>query len=217
MRELMRRRLSQAGHARMPDAIADLALGLNILGELCRDVELIPGDEIDKILKRGMNALVMLAERQESELRDADPVERFRSLLANALAGRRCHLCSETGGIPETPHAFGWNEHDGQGPMVGWGSKDIVCLLPEVAVKVCRDLTQGGEGWTISTRSLQKQLDQKGVLVETEKHGGRGTYTVRKTIAGARHAVLAVRRSWIFPTDCDQSDQPGRGEAGDEW
>ena len=68
-----------------------------------------------------------------------------------------------------------------------------------------------GDSLDIQPRTLHKRLAERGFLVSKEPC--RETFTVRRSLAGARRSVLHLHAGSLMRREPDQPDQPPGGEA----
>lgn len=84
--ELRDRFVGQFPHARTPDVVANLLLGLRYLLRFAEEVGTIDRSERVQLWQRGTTAFRLVAEQQGEHQRAADPVARFPELLAAILS-----------------------------------------------------------------------------------------------------------------------------------
>jgi hypothetical protein len=196
------------GHKRMPEILANLATALSYWFEFCVEIGALSAVEFEQRWRACHGALEAVAAAQGEHQLGSDPVYRFVELLSTAIASGRAHLAGEHGGEPEHPESWGWRlvmvgagdyerpEWRPQGSRVGWIVDHEVFLDPDAsyaaAQVVGRDV---GESIPVMAKTLHKRLDERGVLVSTDR--GRHTLTVRHVIEGRRREVLHVRRDLL--------------------
>ena len=181
-------------HARTPDIVAHLALGLRHFLCLARNVGAVTEQEAEGLWGRGWHALIDAAEAQAEHHTAAEPAAHFRRLLAGVLASGRGHLASPTGGVPaDCPESWGWRRedtHEGvcwrpQGRRVGWLDGADLYLEPEAAFAEAQELArQQGDKLSISPKTLHKRLKEKGLLKSWDEKRQRNT--VRRTLEGKK-------------------------------
>ncbi|WP_234554980.1 hypothetical protein [Thermus caliditerrae] len=202
-------------HGRTTDAAARLHATLELLEGYWATLDLEVGREAV------LAALKGAAARQEEYQKDADPVERFPSLLLSALAAGRAHLedlqGQEEGEPPKDPHLWGWEWQANlsghpeaasgrwvpRGPAIGWVPENPevrgLYLNPEATYAVLSRLaTENGEGLP-SPRTLWKRLGERGVL-HTAQEGGETRYLVRVRVGGRLTRVAHLRGSYLAET-----------------
>jgi len=76
-----------SGHNRTPNLYADMMIGLTAWLDYAREISAIDGDEYERYLTRGRTAIIRAIVAQAHDQLTQDPVERFRRLVATAVAG----------------------------------------------------------------------------------------------------------------------------------
>src|SRR5215216_498770 len=132
-----------SGHNRTPNLYADMMIGLTAWLDYAREISAIDGDEYERYLTRGRTAIIRAIVAQAHDQLTQDPVERFRRLVATAVAGGRAHVRdAETGGHPSDPLGWGWelsergefSEYVARGAPIGYLADDGLYLHPGSAV-----------------------------------------------------------------------------------
>ncbi len=217
------------GHARTPDAIANLAIGWDIFLRYASDSGALSGDEVAALWSRVWEGLAGAGERQAAHQADQEPTQRFRELLASVIAAGEAHVASATGGEPGIPERWGWrevlvgtgehqrNEWRPQGSRVGWVEDDHLYLDLEVALaEVNRLGSATGGGVQMGSKTLAKRMAQRGLLTATEP-GPHGGLSVRRNLEGTRRRVHQVRADLVGAEETVQSVQtapePARGRS----
>lgn len=226
----LRAQASRKGqHRRVPDTVAELALGLVAFLDFARDLGALVSGQVEDFWTRGWEALIQIGEAQAHHQDAFDPVSRFLELVSSALGSGHAHVADPAGGRPGNAIAWGWRCDDtGSVPLgtcIGWVDGDNLYLDPNVSFKVAQQMSGSGDGILISSRTLSKRLHERGYLTTTEQH--RGHLTVRRILAGERRNVLHLTPSALFPrrksaqsAQSVQDDQePGQNgdSRGDQW
>jgi hypothetical protein len=194
--ELRNRVLASGQHARTPENVANLAVGFRFFLTFATEAGALTKDEANQIWMRGWKAVGEAAKAQDGPQHDAEPTGKFLRLIAAALASGRAHIAAEQGNVPdERPEAWGWrpnsNGHDAQGKRIGWIKDGIVYLEPDAAFAEAQELAaKQGESLPIAPRTLWKRMKEKRLLSAFD--GTRERLTVRRTLQGAQHEVIAV-------------------------
>lgn len=212
--ESLRDRILRAGHhARMPEAVAQLIIGLQTFLQFAVDIRAIDEQESSVIWHRGLMALVTVGRAQRSFLEGQEPVQRFLSIIRAAIAAGNAHLAeAPNGGHPDNAEGYGWRLRtlsngdtiwDPMGDRVGWIVGNDLLLEPNAAFTVAQRIAHTqGQPISISQQVLHKRLFEKGVLFDTEKNRG---YKTRRWINGIRTPVLALRLAVLGAMPTGQS------------
>jgi hypothetical protein len=219
----LRAHASRSGvHARTPDLVANLAVGLEVFLDFAKEVGAVTKAEAETLWREGWEALSATAERQTKQQEAADTTRRFIDLLAAAVSSGQAHLAGRDGREPENAEAWGWRakpagsalipreEWQPQGPTVGWVDGDCVYLDPEAAYAAVQRLG-GAEPITIACSTVGRRLSERGLLI---REGERDELKVRRTLAGAIHRVWYLRPGTLMSVEPAQPAQPPEGAAG---
>lgn len=196
-------------HKRTPSIVADLAVGLRHFLDFACSVGAISHDESERLYQQWWAALNEAAKRQGVLQESSEPTQRFLETISAAIGTGRAHVARVNGNAPYDAAAWGWrkfgNDWQSQGRCIGWVDGESLYLEPTAAFAEAQELAgKTGEGITISLRTLQKRLHERGLLVSSEQ--SRQTNTVRKEIEGKRRAVLHLKVDSLTYTTTDQPD-----------
>src|SRR5262249_61812435 len=98
-------------HPRTLDIVSELLASFEKFADYGEEVGGLTEEEAQGLYDRLCNALVLLAEQQNREGEDQDPVERYLSLVRSALLTGEAHLADTSGGPPpEDADRWGWVE-----------------------------------------------------------------------------------------------------------
>jgi hypothetical protein len=140
----------------------------------------------------------------------------FLRLLRAALASGRAHVADPHGGAPPHARAWGWKgqtrfsgnglddtieqiEWQPQGRRVGWVDGEDLYLEPEASYAEAQRLAgEQGESLAVTSETLRRRLNQKGLLVTREDR--RQKLTVRVNLEGVRRTVLHLYAESVSPT-----------------
>lgn len=183
-------------HSRLPEAIANLALGWRYFLDYAVDSNAMEERESKEWWVTGWVALIEAAKAQAHYRTNDNPAVRFLSLLQSAVAAGKAHLADEKGSAPENETAWGWREGDQawrpQGDRVGWVKEKQVYLNPDNAMLVVqRYANESGESIPLTAEMLPKQLKTKGLLASTDET--RGTLYIRRSLEGKNRKVLHIK------------------------
>jgi hypothetical protein len=207
--ELRSRDRSQAIHARLPAALAQVQSGWEIFLRFALEsgaIEPVERAELDRRSERALKEMVGL---QASYHQASDSALRFVALLRAALACGLAHVADRLGRTPESPGSWGWwCEQNGRGwvakgTRIGWlGGSDL--FLEPVASYQAAQKVAGPEHFVVSQQTLHRRLRERGLLASTD--GGREMVQVRRTLEGSPRQVLHMRSS-----DLAEQDTASRG------
>ena len=217
------RAIGVGAHARTPDVVASLALGLETFLQFATEVGAITDARAGELRDAGWKALVDAAAAQAEHQASEEPTQQFRELLEAAIGGGDAHLAdARTDEKPENPGRWGWryglDEWRPRGKRIGWLAGDGSLLLePGVAFAVAQRMARDqGIALLVNQRTLWKRLHEKGLLASRDSRGGRNT--TRATIDGNRKTVIHLIPGALLPEDDPNgpNDPPPdeRGESG---
>ena len=208
-------------HARTPDTIANLLIGLRYLLKFAESRGAITRIEREQLWRRGQSALRIVAEQQGEHQRAADPVARFPEMLAAIVTSGRGHIAGADGkepGIPPCPEAWGWQGREyrsgtgetnlsyyAQGNKIGWTVGDELYLDPDSTYAALVELARDqGQAFPVTSQTLYRRLKEAGLLIRFEPD--RTMYPI--TLEGKRHRVLILAASTLLGKP-GQSGQSG--------
>ncbi len=222
--EALRSEATRGGHARTPEIISNLAVGLRHFLAFAQEAGTLSHQEAQDLWQRGWQALTQAADAQARHLLSGEPTRRYLELLSAALSSGRAHVADVEGGAPLNPGAWGWREHtvgtgmferqewQPQGDRIGWTEGDDLYLQPNAAFNVAKRLgNESGDGISITPRTLNKRLHERRLLASVDQ--AREVLTVRRTICGKREDTLHFYMSALMCGKPDQPDQPDHAKA----
>lgn len=184
----------QAAHMRIPEILAHLAVGIDLLTSFARDRGVLSEDEIRDLSQRTRQVLLALGKRHGQRVREEDPAEVFLSTLTAMLAQGTAQLASREG----TEEPVG---------MIGWKDTRHALLIPEAARQVvARFLREGGGHFPHSARALNEALEARGALEKGAD--GKGPRLVK--IRGKGRRVMQIPLHMLEP------DEPVENNDGDQ-
>ncbi len=195
-------------HGRLPEVIANLAMGWRYFLDYATDCMALTKEEADAWWNTGWAALIEAAKKQTHYRADENPAVRFLKLLESAIVAGKAHIADEKGDAPDDPEAWGWRLIEqfwrSQGDRVGWVKEGQVYLDPDAAmVVVQRFANETGEAIPVTSETLAKRLKQKGLLASTDE--ARGTLCLRRKLEGRNHNVLHVKWDEDCRVDCQEN------------
>jgi hypothetical protein len=184
-REHRARFTEKAAHLRIPEILAHLALGIDLLTSFARDMGALSEPEIENLAQRTHRALLNLGEAHGHRVREEDPAEVFLSTTGAMLAQGAVAL-AQRDSLAEVDN------------LIGWRDGEYAYLIPEAAHHaVGRFLRDGGGHFPYSARALNKALDARGALVKGPD--GKGPRLVK--IRGKAQRVLQIPISLLEPEE----------------
>jgi hypothetical protein len=203
-RAQLRNKARQAGHARTPGIIADLALGWRYFLNFAVEIGVLMPNERDNLVIEVWEALLNAAAQQREEIVEQDPGRRFLRLLASIVSSGRVHVTDRSGDRPLTPEVWGWRQEPSsagdswkpQGKQVGWVDGNDLFLDPEIAyAEVQRLGEEQGERLALGKQSIYRHLKEMGLLASHE----RNKTTNRRVLQGLERAVLHITVGALTP------------------
>jgi hypothetical protein len=226
--ELRDRFVDQFPHARTPDIVANLLIGLRYLLRFAEGVGAIDRHQREDLWRRGEVAFRALAEQQGEHQRAADPVARFPEMLAAIVSSGRGHIAGADGkepGVPPSAEAWGWEAREqrtglgevrvsyhARGCKIGWVVGDELYLDPDSTYAALAELVrEQGQAYSVTQQTLYRRLKEAKTLLRTD--GERTTYPV--TLEGVRRRVLVLAPSTLLgkPGQPGQPGQTGQNQA----
>lgn len=226
--ELRDRFVGQFPHARTPDIVANLLIGLRYLLRFAESVGAIDRHQREEFWRRGEAAFRALAEQQGEHQRAADPVARFPEMLAAVVSSGRGHIAGADGkepGVPPSVEAWGWEAREqrnglgevrvsyhARGCKIGWVVGDELYLDPDSTYAALSELArEQGQAYPVTQQTLFRRLKEAGALLRTESE--RTTYPV--TLEGVRRRVLVLAPSTLLgkPGQLGHPGQTGPNQA----
>jgi len=200
------RAIGVGAHARTPDVVASLALGLETFLGFATEVGAITDTQVSQIWDAGWKALIDAAAAQAEHQASEEPTQQFREHLEAAIGGGDAHLANaQTDEKPDNPGRWGWRygleEWRPRGKRIGWVAADGSLLLePGVAFAMAqRTAREQGIALPVNQRTMWKRLHEKGLLASREVTRGRNT--TRATIDGNRKTVIHLIPGALLPED----------------
>jgi hypothetical protein len=189
-------------HLNIPETLAQLLIGWDMMLEHALSVSAITKEKQDELLRTGFETLVKLGQQQEERILAERPTGKFLDILSNLFAQKRIYVRSkQTGEEPENYEQWGWDRKetdDGDKPMlgpaaefIGWldEEENLVFLLSEASHKaVTRFAREQGEPLTLTKKSLHMQLAQEGILIPSD-----GKRIFDKKIGGKTNKVIQLK------------------------
>jgi hypothetical protein len=142
-------------HARTPEIVANLMLGLRYFLRFAVEVKAVSADDAKEVREKAWRALGRGAAAQTRGQASEEPARRFVNLIAAALdRGDAC--------LREAATAKPLDNEKGR--CIGWTTDDgLVLLNPESAYATAHELSrQQGETFPVRMKTLGKRLEERG-------------------------------------------------------
>jgi len=175
-------------HARIPEVVAWLHIGLDAGLGYAVHAGAISQDERKRWLTTGWRVLLELAEKQARRIEEEKPAVKFINALSEMLAA----------GEAKTELLTSWREDEDEvkakpDNFVGWEDRDWFYLLPEIVYRrVVRFYRDQDVNFPVTARTLWKHLEAEG-LIFTESTASEARRIVQKKIGGRKYRVLQLR------------------------
>jgi hypothetical protein len=172
-------------HNRTPAIYGDLMITLEELLYFATEIGALDESQATFQRERAKMAVLAAIQRQAEYLGSADPVERYRDLLREAIASGNAHL-RVPGGVP------------GPGVHLGWTTPEGTFLYPDVSLSLARRIAESvGEPLPFSGQTMNKSLYERGWLVATNLDKKRKSIAVRKRVEGRTETVLHLKSGFL--------------------
>jgi Bifunctional DNA primase/polymerase, N-terminal len=206
-------------HRRVPDIVANLALGLKYFLDYAIDSKAIRISEKEKIWAEWWATLCKAGQHQDEHHRANNPALRFLELLSTAISSGKAHIASLDGEHPlKNPEAWGWREKvigtgeyqrcewQERGERIGWVHRENLFLDPDASLSVVQKVGREiGDQLSITPKTLNKRLKEERLLKAVDFT--RETLTVRKTLEGRQRNVLCLDINSLSPLEEDKSPE----------
>lgn len=211
-----------ASHPRAADIYASLYAGAEIFMTFIQELRVISEVEAAAVLDDIDMHLINAVKAQGDYQRHTDEVERFKELLRAGFASGEVHVTDHLNqGPPQIlPHTWGWrrraDDEDlkpaGCGAEIGYinESQAELWLIPDSAYRaIQRFASQQNEPLLISQHTLWKRLQERGILLTSERDNRTGTVrpSVSKRIHGGNKRARVLVLSTRIITGNDEADE----------
>jgi hypothetical protein len=174
------RATAAAEHLRVPEALAQLWIGLHCGLQYAEDIGACSSGEAEDLHGQCWEALEALGRAQGHLVEEERPTLRFLKVLLTLATQRRS--------------AVRHRDDEESGPdLLGWQDDDGLYLLPDAAfAAIARFCREGGTPFPTSQDRLRRDLDKEGLL-----EGGPGRYTKPVRVGGKVRRVLVLKRAAV--------------------
>jgi hypothetical protein len=168
-----------AGHLRVPETVAHIALGVELGLTYAVDCGACSSIEADELDAAAWETLLGLSTRQGALILGEKPSHRYLRILHGLIAQERAVLLDR-----EAPGDPGRRE------LLGWQDADSLCLLPEPAwTAVVKSARDAGELFPVRQEALRSALVKEQLLDSNDSR-----YTAIVKVGGRPYRVLRLRR-----------------------
>jgi hypothetical protein len=172
-------------HNRTPRIYGDLMVALEEWLAFATEIGAIDEERRTTLAERAKRAVLAAIQAQGEYLGSADPVERYRDLLREALASGNAHV-----------RALG--AEPGPGVHLGWISPEGTYLYPDVSLNLAKQMADAvGDPLPFSGQTMNKRLYERGWLVATNLDKKRKSIAVRKRVEGRTETVLHLKSDFL--------------------
>ncbi|MES0336669.1 MAG: hypothetical protein SFH39_10035 [Candidatus Magnetobacterium sp. LHC-1] len=176
-------------HRRMPEMVAFMHFGLEIMLDWMVSKGVITADDKVKRLKSGHDIFIDLAEKQSKVIATEDPVEMFKEIINTLLTQKKIWVEPKNGK----------GEYSMKGEMIGYDDDYYYFFLPRILWKtVTRFCTAEGSQFPLKINSLYALLKNRGVVIDE----GKNT-TVVESIKGKNLRLLKVKKDALHAQNTD--------------
>lgn len=170
-----------ASHMRVPEAVANLWVGLSCALQFAEEIKAIPHTDAERISGQCWEALLAVGREQSLLIEGESPVRRFLEVLATLLTqGRAVILAKESKSEPPD-----------RADLMGWEDSDSLYLLPDAAYNAVSEFCrEGSSPFSTGKDTLFRQLKHDGV---SDCEGDRTVKMVRIGKSKPRR-LLVLRR-----------------------
>ena len=168
-----------AGHARLPEIVANLHIGAEMGLRFAVEIGAIKQSEADVLLSENWSVLIALANKHAKVLQQERPVMQFLRTLEALFTQRLAHLADRTSGNPPTNGVTKRSLDVPQfsaGKKIGWIDDSGIYLQPAAAWAVVNEFNRYGDRIAVRERTMREMLAREGVSVTRE---GRLTFQAR--------------------------------------
>jgi hypothetical protein len=174
-----------ASHSRTPGIYGDLMIGLEQWMSFAREIEAIDEDQAAALEERAGVAVMAAISDQAQYLESADPVERYRNLLREAISSGKAHVRAP-------------GEELGPGTHLGWTFSDGTYLYADVSLSLAKHMAEAvGDPLPFSGQAMNQLLLERGWLVSTNLEKTRKSTAIRKRVEGQTVTVLHLRPQFL--------------------
>jgi hypothetical protein len=186
--EVLRERASSLGHlhARLPENVAHLFLGLELGIGFALALQVLDEEAAARHLKTGWDVFMQLAREHGRLIGEERPTQAFLAAITEALAAGKAWLADR-----HTGHLV-MGEAAPNAEKLGWVDRDGIYLLPAVSFAFASGRLSYRGGIQLTERDLYQRLEQEGYLVRAPSEPERRV--VKRRCQGTGLRVLWLKR-----------------------
>ena len=206
-------------HRRTPTNFANLMLGLRYFLWFACASEVMTESIAHDYWHRGWAAMLRLADRQDSQQSENNPVHRFLDLISSAMSSGAAHIACMQGNKPKIhASAYGWRsdprgqnfELQPQGRRIGWTDAENIYLDADASFRAAREMAgHSDSGIMVGQQTLWRRLNEAGLLRTVDQN--RKTLKIRHTVEGTRHTVLHLAAEAVLSANPTNPTTGSRG------
>ncbi|MGI1691569.1 DUF927 domain-containing protein [Thermoanaerobacter uzonensis] len=189
----LRQRAAVEGHARLPENVAHLMLGIEIFSNFAVVVGALTPQEVNYLKEKSWEVLLNLAKEQALKMQDEKPTKQFITALQQLISSGQLILLHR-----EFKHA---TDEDvlqrGTGVFAGWYDDNGLYLLPDVVWTAVSELLRADGGLGLGKSAIFDLLVKEGQVIP---QGNRTTRVIR--VDGMPKRVLHLKFN-VFQNECD--------------
>jgi len=157
----LRNKAAVEGHARLPENVAHLMLGIEIFTNFAADVKALTPQEVNYLREQAWEVLLRLAKEQALKMQDERPTRRFVTALHQLISSGQLILLHR-----EFKHATDLDVlQGGTGTFAGWYDDEGLYLLPDVAWTAVSELLRADGGLGLGKAAVFDMLVKEGLAV----------------------------------------------------
>lgn len=198
-----------SAHGRTPENLASLMLGWKTYLSFAVAVGAITEVRKQELIARAEAAFEEIASSQREFTKSEDPTVKFFEMIKTALMSGKAHVDAkdamrvnyEHPEPPENTNLWGWSkrlttddEWVAAGPRIGWVDGCCLYLEPGAAYSVANIVAREHNTFLPGEKTLWKRINEKGLLLSTEK----GKNSVKAKVGGTWQRVLHVSADLIL-------------------
>ncbi len=186
-------------HLRLPEAVAGLALGLEMGLRYAVYLGVVEQEQYAALMEKGWNSMLQGAQGMAQRVHEEKPETLFTRTISEMLTQGRIYLRHRENG-----KLLGGASDRGE--FFGWFDQNYIYMLPEATYNlVAKYFRDQGNVFPVRESTLRKMLEESGILIGREGRRARSEY-----LEGRTQRVLVLKRaafSGALETD-DPTPQP---------
>ncbi|WP_144662868.1 CHC2 zinc finger domain-containing protein [Paenarthrobacter nicotinovorans] len=202
---------TEGAKGRMVEAAADASAGIRLMMSMLRDYGAATAEEAEQFIAWANEGIFEAIRSQDSSTGDAG--EQLLFYLREAMSSQSGHLTDTEGGLPLDPIGCGWTRrgsgpeaiHLPMGAKIGIIKEDRVYLLPNVCIRIARQLAMGADiSFSETSTTISSSFLAHGWITPD----GSGARCVSRRINGVKQRVWDIPLSVLLGDDNGQDPLP---------